>query len=226
MTIDETKEYITIVYEMEKAVFEQQTLLDLLQNQRDHLPLPVTVPDCSTRDAEDDLLRRYRRYQRSLPLARVLNAEIPAVRARLQQSKAVLSHFYAADVIDPRYRNFVAVCSLCAYLTSGRCETLEGQQGAYALYEQEAQMGRIVTELDAAIQTLYHPHPNQSRLYHAILKANQTVDRLYHSIERAARFPSFRPEPRRRSARLSAYDARCVRKEDAYKKRMAFLCHG
>ena len=57
--------------------------------------------------------------------------------APLTQTKQLLEKLYAADVIFPKYRNMVAICTIYEYFVSGRCTTLVGADGAYNLYESE-----------------------------------------------------------------------------------------
>lgn len=87
--------------------------------------------------AYPDLLRRHQE--------RVTQA-LPQLTQQLADSKAARAAHYAQDVLFPKYRTFVLVCSLCELVQSGRCATLEGPQGAYQQLEAELQAGWILTD--------------------------------------------------------------------------------
>ena len=64
-----------------------------------------------------------------------------------EETAAALEALYAEDVIFPKYRHLLPMCSLWEYIQSGRCDKLEGPDGAYALLETEIQQKKIVADL-------------------------------------------------------------------------------
>ena len=68
-------------------------------------------------------------------------------------------------VIHPKYLNFVAIASLSEYLDTGRCNTLEGADGAYNIYENEIRSNRVIEQLDQVITSLERIRQNQYKAY-------------------------------------------------------------
>lgn len=97
--------------------------------------------------AYPDLLRRHQeRVTQALQRKQALEDALPQLTQQLADSKAARAAHYAQDVLFPKYRTFVLVCSLCELVQSGRCATLEGPQGAYQQLEAELQAGWILTD--------------------------------------------------------------------------------
>lgn len=71
--------------------------------------------------------------------------EIDSMKIPLRKTKQLLRKLYSADVVYPKYRNMVAMCTIYEYLASGRCETLDGAQGAYNLYEAEIRQNIVIS---------------------------------------------------------------------------------
>lgn len=177
----------------------------------------------SKKTAYDSQLSAYNTYQNSRPLARTLDVEIDALQKKLSQSRAVMSNIYSYNVIYPKYRNLIAVSSFYDYLMSGRCDTLEGHEGAYNIFETESRLDKIITQLDSVIAHLEQIQRNQYMLYNAIQDSNRQTQQLYLAVERSAqelaRSNQLAAESNaqlgsiRRCAELTAYEAERTRKE-------------
>lgn len=87
-----------------------------------------------------------------------------------------LKKHYSQNVVFEKYRNLVAISTFEEYLMSGRCETLEGANGAYNLYEMELRQNVIINQLSSIISNLEQIRNNQYTLYHELTKANDTVN--------------------------------------------------
>lgn len=61
----------------------------------------------------------------------IYNKEYKCLGEEYIQVEKNLEQLYGLNIIFPKYRNMTAVCSLYEYISSGRCDTLEGQAGAY-----------------------------------------------------------------------------------------------
>lgn len=87
--------------------------------------------------------------KKTLPSLRmeVLNEAIQEAEDKRQASQEALAALYAQDVIFPKYRGLLALCSLHEYLQTGRCDKLEGPNGAYALLEAELAQKKIALDL-------------------------------------------------------------------------------
>lgn len=127
------------------------------------------------------------------------NAAVEADKKRVQQEEAersrlmeivknatekkkeiqqTLEKFYDVNVLFPKYRNLVAVCSLYEYFIAGRYSELTGPNGAYNRYEEEIRLDRIVTKLDVIINKLDVIKANQYMLYDTLLEGNQLTQKL------------------------------------------------
>lgn len=92
------------------------------------------------------------------------------------------------DIIYAKYRHsLVAISSFYEYLSSRRCYSLEGPDGAYNIFETEIRQNIIIQKLDEAIRKLDQIKENQYMLYSAIQDSNNTTTRLYKKIDEASR---------------------------------------
>ncbi len=105
----------------------------------------------------------------------------------LTETKEVLAQLYGENVIFPKYRNLVAVCSLYEYLMSGRCTRLTGHDGAYNIYENEVRLDRILTKIDMVVQRLDQIKENQWMLYDTIRQGNEISQRVLAESIRQSR---------------------------------------
>lgn len=95
--------------------------------------------------------------------------------------KALEEH-YSLDIVYPKYRNLVAISAIDEYLSSGRCDKLEGADGAYNLYEMELRQNIVIGQLSAVIDDLEKIRSNQYSLYHELTKANKTVNSILAEV--------------------------------------------
>lgn len=144
-----------------------------------------------------------------------------------------LQTIYDKNIIFPKYRNLVMVCSLYEYICAGRCNKLEGSEGAYNILELEIRLDRIITQLDRITVLLGKIQENQFVLYSAIQESNQRsaqilestnrmVDNLQHSYEGIDTLTD-RIAELQKTSELTAYCADRTQKELAYMNRMNYL---
>lgn len=95
--------------------------------------------------------------------------------APLAESKELLERLYNKDVIFPKYRNMIAMCTIYEYFASGRVSTLEGPDGAYNLYESELRQNLIINKLENIVTQLEQIKQNQYMLYHELSKTNEIL---------------------------------------------------
>ncbi|MBR4711255.1 MAG: hypothetical protein IKP10_04430 [Clostridia bacterium] len=86
-----------------------------------------------------------------------------------------MTDYYAKDVIYPKYRALPALTSIYEYLSSGRCSTLTGADGAYNLYETETRQNIIIGQLSAVIENLEQIRTNQYVLYQEMRRINEST---------------------------------------------------
>lgn len=111
-----------------------------------------------------------------------LNQQYEIVKSSLNEAKETRKKIYALDIVNPKYRNLVAISSLYDYIDTGLCETLAGPNQAYMTYEYMSRLGTIISQLNVAIQQLEQIKENQYRLYDAITESNQLSKTLLQEI--------------------------------------------
>lgn len=94
-----------------------------------------------------------------------------------------LKNLYAMGIVRPKYQNWVAVSSFYEYLDYGRCEELEGRDGAYNLFEDESKLNRIIGQLDVIITKLDVIASTQFKLYEELVRVNEGIGELKTSID-------------------------------------------
>lgn len=100
----------------------------------------------------------------------------------VEKTERELEILYAENFIYPKYRNIVAVSSIYEYLDSGRCNQLEGADGAYNLFELEVRLDKIITKMDIIISRLEQIMTSQFYLYTAIKDLNTKIDDVSSNI--------------------------------------------
>lgn len=131
--------------------------------------------------AENQRLRQQDETERKLKTS-FLSGQKDEIEKALSISKSHLDAIYQKDIIFPKYRNLVMVCSLQEYISAGLCTTLEGPDGAYNLLETYMRLDRISTQLDRVISNLEFIRENQFMLYSAVQEANRRLGQLTDSI--------------------------------------------
>lgn len=169
-----------------------------------------------------------------------LQGQQEEVEKGLAESKLCLQKIYAKNIIFPKYRNLVMVCSLYEYICAGRCSELEGHEGAYNILETEIRLDRIISQLDLVVANLEQIKRNQFMLYSAVQESNQRLNQITGAIgdmsaslegiysgtsqlnENTAQLNAHIAELQKNSA-LTAYHAERAQKELAYMNRMDYL---
>ena len=120
------------------------------------------------------------RYQNNLKIAdknfELATNEFNKISNVLQETKNDLQTLYDKNIIFEKYRNFVAMCSIYEYFSSGRVDTLEGPNGAYNLYESELRQNLIVNSLDKISSNLEIVKSNQFILYNELINNSKELN--------------------------------------------------
>jgi hypothetical protein len=77
-----------------------------------------------------------------------------------------------------KYRDIVALSTFYEYLMAGRCETLDGINGAYNIYENELRLNTIITKLDEIKE-------NQFMIYNKLRDIDNSLSTLNYTMEKA-----------------------------------------
>lgn len=127
-------------------------------------------------------------YESKLPQSQVkqfLANEQKAIKNELKKIVETRNELYDYNIVYGKYRNYVALTALYEYLTSARCESLEGVNGAYNLYESELRSNEIINQLSKIVTSLDSIKANQFMLYQELRKANDILSDLSVSIDNA-----------------------------------------
>lgn len=116
---------------------------------------------------------------------KILDNETAQTMELLQKSITARNELYAAGIIFGKYQNAVALSSFYEYLVSGRCEKLEGMNGAYNLYESEVRANRVIEQLDTVIDSLDQIKANQYMMYSAMCSMKQELTQLNDTMNSA-----------------------------------------
>lgn len=115
----------------------------------------------------------------------LLSYEIKIVQRNMSKTKKILDNVYAMNIIHQKYRyNVVYICSIYEYFDTGRCNRLEGHEGAYNLLESDIKYHAIMDKLDVIITKLDEIRDTQRELYAAVTNANKSIQQVNSSINR------------------------------------------
>lgn len=93
-----------------------------------------------------------------------------------------LNELYNIGVIYGKYRHVIALASFFDYFASGRCDELEGYEGAYNLFEMELRLDKIIYQIELVNANLQQIQKNQYKLYCAIADVNHNISVLSDGI--------------------------------------------
>lgn len=117
-------------------------------------------------------------YKINLSKANAIEKEKNILVDKRKQAIVYLKKIYSANIIYPKYRNFIAVLSIYEYFVSGRCDELTGHEGAYNIYENELRLNRIINTLDNILYRLDEIKQNQYYLYQALCDTKEMINSL------------------------------------------------
>lgn len=120
-----------------------------------------------------------KRVENELNLKKNLELQANSLLEKRREIANTLNKLYDFNIIFPKYRNFIAVTTFYEYFISGRCNTLEGHEGAYNIYENEVRLNAIIIRLDDIIEHLNEIRSNQYELYNAISEGNKIANNIY-----------------------------------------------
>lgn len=101
-----------------------------------------------------------------------------------QHIQKLLEELYGLDVLYKKYRNFEACSSFLEYLEAGRCTLLQGPDGAYNLYESEANSKQIIEQLRVVNTKLDTLIQQQSQLNWAVKNIVVEVSNFRNDLQR------------------------------------------
>lgn len=115
-------------------------------------------------------------YKKSIDIYNLeTEKEIIKLKEINKEIKENLKELYDVNIVYPKYRNLVAITTIYEYLASGRCETLEGSNGAYNLYENELRANIVINSLNQIITNLNQIKNTQYELYEQLKEADNIL---------------------------------------------------
>ena len=121
----------------------------------------------------NELLLNNKYYQK----IKAIDYEKDYIEKCIEEPIKLKEEIYSYNIIYGKYRNFIAISSFIDYFMSGRCDSLEGSDGAYNLYEQETRTDIIINKMEVIIKKLDQIANNQYYMYN---KLNEINDSLYN----------------------------------------------
>ena len=116
-----------------------------------------------------------------------INYEIKTAEECLKKSLELRNELYGVNIIFEKYRNTVALCTLCEYLQAGRCNTLEGVNGAYNLYESEIRSNQIIDNLESIATSVDQINKNQYMIYRKMKDIKTSLNTLQKTMDIAGK---------------------------------------
>ena len=110
--------------------------------------------------------------------------EIRKTEEVLKEFLSCRKQLYSFGLVHSKYRAIVPLTSFYEYLDTRRCDSLEGADGAYNIFENELRQNIIISRLDDVISELENIQQNQFLLYSEIQKVNKTLDEMSEKMDR------------------------------------------
>ena len=138
----------------------------------------------------EDALDRIEKHPESIISAEsikrnMVNEEIQEAEQTLRETIRARNELYSYNVVFEKYRNLLALSSFYEYLMSGRCDTLEGANGAYNIYEGEIRSNQIISQLSDVVASLETIKNNQYMAYSQLSAMNSGLSRLNSKMNAA-----------------------------------------
>lgn len=127
-------------------------------------------------------------YESQLPqnyVKQFLLNEQKYIMNELRKLVETRNELYDRNLIYGKYRNYTTLTTLYEYLVSARCNSLEGANGAYNLYESELHSNEIINQLSKIVTSLDSIKANQFMLYQELRKTNDILSNLSDSVDSA-----------------------------------------
>ena len=135
------------------------------------------------RENEEKNRQHAKEYDKNMQTWRInVDNNLEYLHEKRGETLKVLSDYYKPDIIFPKYHSLPALTTIYEYLSSGRCDTLTGPNGAYNLYESELRQNTIIEKLNTIIADLEQIKKNQFALYQELTKINATTRQISYEM--------------------------------------------
>ena len=166
MKVKANEEYQTAIQQYEEKITKMDNEIKEKEKKKEELIN-------NSEKAINDLLLDNKYYQK----VKAIEYEMSFIEKCLEEPIKLKEEIYSYNIIYGKYRNFIAISSFIDYFMSGRCDSLEGSDGAYNLYEQETRTDIIINKMEVIIKKLDQIANNQYYMYN---KLNEINDSLYN----------------------------------------------
>lgn len=122
--------------------------------------------------------------EEELSVKKELENRIVTLRRSLNETTNILSRFYSPNIIYSKYRDVVALAQILEYYESGRRDRLEGEGGAYDLFEYELKQEIIIANLVEIRKQLSRIQCTQTLLYNELRNTNNMLSSISGEISR------------------------------------------
>lgn len=136
---------------------------------------------CRKADEKDDKIKR--EYPKAIEGGKKASEEI---ESQIQATEEVLQRLYDTDVVFPKYREVVALCSMYEYFLTGRVTSFTGPDGAYNLFESELRQNLIISSIREIGSQLDNIKRNQYTLYTEMKRSNELLQNIESSLDEMA----------------------------------------
>lgn len=130
------------------------------------------------------------RVRKEIILRGKIQQDIDLLESKYNESNKRLDKFYSYNIINEKYRHdIVAIASFYQYLDEKRTYSLEydrktADKGAYNIYNEEAQRGIIISQLNQILSKLDRVLENQQVIQTALRDANSKINYLSSNINK------------------------------------------
>lgn len=113
---------------------------------------------------------------------KMLDDEIVQAENLLKELYDCRNKLYACDIVFGKYRNLVALATFYEYLLAGRCESLEGANGAYNIFEAECRANQIIGQLTKIVDSLEQIKESQYLVYTQLQSINHSLNTMHDTM--------------------------------------------
>lgn len=156
------------------------------------LPLIDYIANTQTRNKNKEIEKINNEIQfendclKSVELNQINNIqkEMGTILTLYENTQNTLNNLYDLNIIYPKYRSLISICTIYEYLISRRCYKLDGADGAYNIYEFEIRQNIIIDKLNVVIEKLNEISENQQLLYSELIRTNKVVAQMSENIKK------------------------------------------
>ena len=111
------------------------------------------------------------------------SGEYKRVVENIESISQSLEQIYAKNILLQKYQYFIPVAQMYEYFNEGRCSKLEGEDGAYSLFESELGAKVIVDKTDEIMSKLDEFERNMSIVVSALRETNEIIEAISNKLK-------------------------------------------